>query len=132
MAKRNDAMAALKSASALDARGGEVEAIPLYLRAIRLGLKGEELRDAMVCLGSSLRTVGKIAAARRILLAARRRFPGDPVVILFLALVEYDAGNLSLVIRQLGYLCTEKPSDPGVAKYRAVLRRKFHALRKHG
>jgi hypothetical protein len=73
-----------------------------------------------------------VPAARRCLLAGRRRFPRDPVVKLFLALVEYDAGNLSLVIRQLGYLCTDESSDRGVARYKSVLRRKFHALRKHG
>lgn len=118
----------LRSALALDRRGNEGAAIPLYRRAIRLGLQGDSLRDALVCLGSSLRSVGEIAAAKRILLKGRRQFPGDPVVILFLSLVEHDAGSPSLAVRQLASLYLGTTTDRGVAKYRSVLRRKFHGL----
>jgi Flp pilus assembly protein TadD len=119
----------LQTAFALDRRGKESRAIPLYRQAIRAGLHGSSLRDAMVCLGSSLRTVGQLAAARRILLKARRRFPGDPVVILFLALVEHDAGNIALALRQVAHLYLSQTKNGRLDPYRAVLKRKFHAAR---
>jgi Flp pilus assembly protein TadD len=126
---RIDATELLESAFQLDNRGKEAQAIPLYRQAIRAGLSGAALRDAMVCLGSSLRTIGQLAAARRILLKARKQFPGDPVVVLFLALVEHDAGHVPLALRQVAHLYLSTSADPGVAKYRAVLGRKFHAAR---
>jgi Flp pilus assembly protein TadD len=126
---KDNGSALLESAFDLDRRGKEAHAIPLYRQAIRAGLHGESLRDAMVCLGSSLRTVGQLTAARRILLKARKQFPGDPVVVLFLALVEHDAGHIPLALRQVAHLYLSTSTNPDVAKYRAVLGRKFHAAR---
>src|SRR5579863_5177134 len=57
----------LQAAFRLVGAAREAEAIPLYKRAIRAGLKGESLRDALVCLGSSLITVGKAKEAVRYL-----------------------------------------------------------------
>jgi tetratricopeptide (TPR) repeat protein len=119
----------LESAQALDRQGNEAQAIPLYRQAIRLGLSGKPLRDALVGLGSSLRTTGQLDAARRHLLQARRTFPGDPVVILFLALVEHDAGNAVKALRQVAHLYLHESRHPDLANYGAVLRRKFHGAR---
>jgi cyanophycin synthetase len=125
--ERNDL---LNSAFSLDRAGREAEAIPIYRKAIRAGLQGDDLRDAMVCLASSLRSVGKLTEAQRILVAARGRFAGDPVVILFLALVEHDLGHASKAVRQLADLYLSQSSDRRLAKYDRVLRRKFHGARK--
>jgi TolA-binding protein len=65
---------AFEQAVGLDQRGRENDAIALYRRAIRLGLKGKPLRDAMIGLGSSLSTVGQHRSAMRILDQARKTF----------------------------------------------------------
>src|ERR1700722_14735617 len=100
-----------------DRAGREADAIPLYRQAIRTGLTSSALRDALVCLGSSLRTVGELAAARRTLQSARRQFPGDPVVLLFLALVEHDARDAVLALRQVAHLYLTESKDPRIDPY---------------
>jgi predicted Zn-dependent protease len=97
--------------------------------ALARGLSKEDTHAALVCLGSSLRTVGKTRAAVATLQKARRLFPGDTVVIMFLALAHYDAGQRDLVIRQLGDMLLKESTQPRLAAYRRVLARKFHALR---
>jgi cyanophycin synthetase len=129
MRKSTSANGILKEALALDAAGRENEAIPLYRSALAQGLKKGNLHTALVCLGSSLRTVGKTQASIRTLQKARRMFPGDVVVILFLALAHYDAGQSNLAIRQLGNILLNESKQPRLAAYRRALARKFHALR---
>jgi tetratricopeptide (TPR) repeat protein len=127
--KSYSALAALKEALSLDAAGHEQRAIPLYRLALARGLSKEDSHTALVCLGSSLRTVGKTRTAIAALQKARRLFPGDIVVILFLALAHYDAGQHDLVIRQLGHVLLNESTQPRLVPYRRVLARKFHALR---
>jgi tetratricopeptide (TPR) repeat protein len=123
------ALELLSEALALDAVGRERKAIPLYRRAIARGLENKDLHTALVCLGSSLRTVGQTKAAITTLRKARRLFPRDIVVTLFLALAHYDAGQRDLAIRQLGDALLKESAQPSLAGYRRVLARKYHALR---
>ncbi|HVS72899.1 MAG TPA: tetratricopeptide repeat protein [Phycisphaerae bacterium] len=120
----------LEEAVGLDGRGREGEAIGVYRRAIAEGLKGERLHAALVGLGSSLRTVGDARGAVRVLDKARREFPGDPVVMMFLALAHWDAGERALAVRQLGDLVLKESRDRRLAGYRGVLGGKFHLVRK--
>ena len=129
MAESSSSLAALKEAMSLDAAGREKQAIPLYRLALARGLANENLHTALIGLGSSLRTVGKTAAAIATLRKARRLFPRDLVVIMFLALAHYDAGQRDLVIRQLGDALLNESKQPRLADYRRVLARKYHALR---
>src|SRR5262245_57823016 len=124
------AVTKLNEALALDAAGREGEAIPLYRRAIALGLKKQDLHTALVCLGSSLRTIGQTRESIRVLQKARLLFPRDVVVTLFLALAHYDAGQQSLVIRQLADALLKESKQPGLEPYRRALARKYHALRR--
>jgi len=129
MVESSSALAALTKAISLDAAGREKEAIPLYRLAVTLGLANEDLHSALIGLGSSLRTVGKTAAAITTLRKARRLFPGDLVVVMFLALAHYDVGQRNLVIRQLGDALLKESKQPRLTPYRRVLARKYHALR---
>ena len=119
----------LKEALRLDAAGREKEAIPVYRRAIALGLAGPELHTALVCLGSSLTTTGQTAQAVRTLQRARRLLPRDPTIILFLALAHARHGQERLAIRQLGDALLKTSTHPVLRVYRKTLQRKFHALR---
>ena len=119
----------LDQALALDAGGREAEAIPLYRRAIARGLSGEKLHTALVCLGSSLRTVGQAHQAVRVLQRARKVFPGDVPVILFLALAHWDNGQRELAIRQLGDALIKESKQRRLASFRGVLGRKYHRIR---
>jgi Flp pilus assembly protein TadD len=124
-----NAMVWLESAFALDRLGREAQAIPLYERAIALGLKGMSLRNALVCLGSSLRTIGRAREAVRYLARAQKQFPGDVVVELFLALGYHDVQQPTQALRLIALACLRESSNRGLAAYRDVLKRKFRALR---
>jgi len=119
----------LEQALALDAQAREREAIPLYRRAIGGGLSSGDLRVAMIGLGSSLEAAGQTRAAIRTLQEARKRYPRDVAVMLFLALAHYHAGQRSLAVRQLGDGLLKESRQPGLAMFRKALARKYHACR---
>lgn len=123
-----NAMVWLHSALALDRRGREAEAIPLYQRALKLGLQGQPLRDALVCLASSLREIGKSRAALTQLRRAQTRFPNDKVIHLFLALAYHDLGQKTRALKVLARTCLDDTKNPDLKKYRAALRRKYRSL----
>jgi cyanophycin synthetase len=129
MADSSSAQAALTKALSLDAAGREKQAIPLYRRALAAGLAGDDLHTALVGLGSSLRTIGKTQSAITTLRKARRLFPRDIVVMMFLALAHYDAGQRDLAIRQLGNALLNESTQSRLTRYRRVLGRKYHGLR---
>ena len=112
-----------------DAAGREAKAIPFYRRAIARGLSRADLRDALIGLGSSLRSVGQTRAAIRTLQKARTLFPRDPAVVLFLALAHASAGQHALALRQVADALLRESKNPLLAPYRKVLGRKFHGLR---
>ncbi len=118
----------LHSALALDRRGREAEAIRLYQRALRLGLMGLALRDAFVCLASSLREVGKSRAALGWLLRAQSRFPNDKVVRLFLALTYHNLGQETKALKLLATAYLDDTKDRDLKSYRSALHRKFKSL----
>jgi tetratricopeptide (TPR) repeat protein len=129
MSEPSSAQAALTQALSLDAAGREKQAIPLYRRTLSAGLAGDDLHTALVGLGSSLRTIGKTQAAITTLRKARRLFPRDIVVMMFLALAHYDADQRDLAIRQLANALLNESKQPRLKRYRRVLASKYHALR---
>jgi Flp pilus assembly protein TadD len=123
-----NALVWLESAFAMDRLGREAQAIPLYERAISLGLEDMAMRDALVCLGSSLRTVGRAREAVKYLAQAQKQFPGDVVVELFLALGYHDVRQPTHALRLTALACLRESGDRGLAAYRDVLKRKFNSL----
>jgi tetratricopeptide (TPR) repeat protein len=124
---RRTAQAALDDAVRFDQRGREDDAIPLYREAIRRGLRGKALRNALIGLGSSLCTAGQHRAALRTLDRARNAFPDDVAVMMFLSYVHARAGQHKLSIRQLADVVVRN----GLVEksWERVLRQKFHQLR---
>lgn len=118
----------LELAMALDRVGREAEAIPLYRRAIHLGLVGVARRDAMVCCASSLRKVGRSTEATRILKSAIRHFPEDVVVKMFLALGYHDAGEDLRALRTVAMAMLGQLDDRILSGFREPLLTKFRSL----
>jgi cyanophycin synthetase len=129
MRKSSPAQTELAHALRLDAAGREKQAIPLYRRALAAGLRPDDEHTALVCLGSSLHAIGKTQSAITTLRKARRLFPRDVVVIMFLALAHCDANQRDLAVRQLGDALLNESTQPRLRRYRSVLSRKYHALR---
>ncbi len=119
----------LKGAFAHDRAGRESEAIPLYRKALSSGgLTRAQLRDTLICLGSSYSTVGQSGGALRCLNRARKLFPEDPVIELFLALVLARSESSIRAVRILGAALLRESRHTGLRKYRRVLARKYRGL----
>ncbi len=76
-----------------DRMGRELEAIPLYERAISRGLSGGDLEGATLSLGSSYRAVGQHAKAAEILRAGVALSPSNRAMQVFLAMALHDLGE---------------------------------------
>ena len=91
----DSAIAAFERACAFDSTGHPDRAVPLYRRALSLGLKGERRRRSVIQLASSLRNLGQAAESLELLEAERRQpFDNlDDAVSAVYALALVDAGR---------------------------------------
>lgn len=91
----DSAVAAFERASALDSTGHSDQAVPLYRRALELGLQGEQRRRAVIQLASSLRNLGRASESVELLTAERNAGSDelDDAVAAFLALALVDTGR---------------------------------------
>lgn len=117
----DDAAVAYQCAWVHDRMGREREAIPLYERAISLGLSGRDLEGATLSLGSSHRATGGYAKAAEVLRGGVERFPQNRAmqVILAMALHNLDEHEqaMGLLLRNLA----ETSSDPEIASYKRAI-----------
>ncbi|MFA4932021.1 MAG: tetratricopeptide repeat protein [Caldisericia bacterium] len=91
----DSAVAVFERAASLDSTGHSDLAVPLYRRALELGLPGERRRRAVIQMASSLRNMGR-ASESVVLLTAEREVESDDLddaVSAFLALALVDTGR---------------------------------------
>ena len=92
----DDARAVFERAGARDSAGRPEEAVPLYRRALELGLDAEHRPQAVVQLASSIRNLGDPGEALRLIEAEHRDHPDAPYrdeVAAFLALALVSTGD---------------------------------------
>ncbi len=91
--RADDPEAIYEWASVHDFLGAEDQAIPLYRKALDLGLSGERRPQAIVQLASSLRNAGQPGAAVELLTDAELDEATSPGAQAFLALALRDCGR---------------------------------------
>ena len=91
----DSAVAAFERAGSLDSTGHSDLAVPLYRKALELGLPGQRRRRAVIQMASSLRNLGQAAESVALLMAEREQEPDDldDAVAATLALALVDAGR---------------------------------------
>ncbi len=91
----DSAVAAFERASSLDSTGHSDLAVPLYRRALELGLEDERRRRAVIQMASSLRNLGRAPESVALLSAEREAASDrlDDAVEAFLALALVDVGR---------------------------------------
>jgi tetratricopeptide (TPR) repeat protein len=91
----DSAVGAYELGSALDSTGDPDQAVPLYRRALELGLESDRRRQAVIQLASSLRNLGRPDEAVALLTAERKAGSDelDDAVSAFLALALVDVGR---------------------------------------
>ena len=104
-----------------DLLGKERAAAPFYERAIRGGLDGEDLRGALLGLGSTYRCLGEYRKAATVLRRGQRTFPKAREFAVFLALVQYNLGHHADAMQPLLRTLAETTSDAGLRRYQRAL-----------
>ena len=91
----DSAVAAFERAGSLDSTGHSDLAVPLYRRALELGLAGQRRRRAVIQMASSLRNLGQASESVALLTAERERESDDldDAVSATLALALVDVGR---------------------------------------
>jgi tetratricopeptide (TPR) repeat protein len=117
-----DPRALLAYAGALDFAGLEAEAVPVYEQALAAGLDGDDLRQAMVQYGSTLRNLGRDDDALALLIQADGQFPGYASVQAFLALALSSAGRDREAVQLLLNLVLDRIDADELQRYQRALR----------
>ncbi len=116
-------------ASAYDSSGDSEQAIALYDSAIGAGLREPHRHQAMIQQASCYRSVGDLAAARRILDELSEMRPGSAAVAAFRALTMLDQGEAPAAVADLINVLLSHSGDTDDEAYRASLHRIAEALR---
>lgn len=117
----DDAEVAYHAAWAHDANGLEAEAVPLYRRALDLGLEGADARSAVLGLGSTLRALGRYDEAEITLASGVADHPGARDIQVFYAMALYNAGRPKDACGLLLRILAETTSDPSISGYRRAI-----------
>lgn len=109
-------------AGAYDFAGQEPEAVPLYRRAMALGLTGEDERRVYVQFGSTLRNVKAYDEAIALFDEGIQRFPDWPSLRVFRAYALESAGRQKEAITELLELAIEHIQTPDMVQYKRAIR----------
>jgi len=101
--------------------GREAQAIPLYQKAIALGLSEASLRGAWLGLGSSYRGTGQYAEALAAFEQGQARFPDANEFRVFGAMASYNLGQHKEGMETLLAVLAETTVDPALAPYRRAM-----------
>jgi tetratricopeptide (TPR) repeat protein len=118
----------LRTALLLDGLGREATAVPHYEHALRLGLAEADERIALIGLASSYRNLRQPEAALRVSTRARKRFPDDPAVAAFHALVLLDSDDPRGAVRVLGLALVAMAGEDGLGGFERALLAKFRGV----
>ncbi|WP_411285779.1 tetratricopeptide repeat protein [Lapillicoccus sp.] len=116
-------------ASALDAAGEEVRAVPLYHEALEHGLREPHRHRAQIQTASSCRNLGQPEAALQLLDEVSVAHPGSAPVAVLRALALLDTGRAEEAVADLVDALLDHASDEDTTAYRRVLHARATELR---
>lgn len=114
----DDAKVNLQCAWAHDRLGLEGDAVPYYEAAIRLGLDQVDLKDALLGLGSTYRTLGRYEEALSTLDRGVDEFPDDGGMKVFRAMALYNNRRGKEACELLLTLLSTTTADDTISAYR--------------
>lgn len=105
-----------------DTLGRAEQALPYYEKAVALGLPPNELSNAFIGLGSTLRTLGQLDRSAEVLRSGKLQFPDNREFDAFLTLTLHAQGkHAEALALALETLC-DTTEDPGLTAYGRALR----------
>ena len=105
-----------------DLLGLEREAIPFYERAIQVGLKGDDLKSALLGMGGTSRCIGEYHKSIEIFQHALNLFPDSREFKVFLGMAYYNIGEFSKAMELLLNNLAYTSSDEGILRYQRAIR----------
>jgi tetratricopeptide (TPR) repeat protein len=118
----DDPRIAVLTAWTHDSLGLEEEAAEHYEAALANGRAGEDLRGALLGLGSTYRTLGRDDDAERIFRRGLEEFPDCRPYRVLRAMLQYNRGDARDAVRELVEVLVETTSDPAIQRYERALR----------
>ena len=117
----DDAQVNLHCAWIHDKLGREEEAVPFYEKAISLGLRDEDLANALLGLGSTYRALGRYEEALETLSRGTETFPHHLGLRVFRALALYNEGRAKEACETLLSLLVATTEDDTIRAYTGAL-----------
>ena len=105
-----------------DLLGLEREAIPFYEKAIRTGLSGDDLKSALVGMGSTYRCIGEYQKSIDTFQHARTLFPDSQEFNVFLGMAYYNSGQYAKAMEILLISLADTTRDEGILRYQRAIR----------
>jgi tetratricopeptide (TPR) repeat protein len=105
-----------------DLLGLEREAIPFYEKAIQTGLSGNNLKSALLGMGSTYRAIGEYQKSVDIFQRALILFPNSHEFNVFLAMAYYNIREYSKAMELLLNSLADTSIDEGILCYQGAIR----------
>jgi tetratricopeptide (TPR) repeat protein len=118
----NVAEIAYQIAWTCDTLGRHEQALAAYEKAVALGLPPNELSNALIGLGSTLRALGQHERSADVLRSGKLQFPDNREFDVFLALTLHAAGKHAESLRLALETLIDTTEDPGLTAYGRSIR----------
>ena len=118
----NDPQVNYQCAWIYDLLGLEREAIPFYQKAIQEGLNGDELKSALLGLGSTYRCIGEYKKSINTFQHALTLFPNSHEFNVFLAMAYYNINEHSKAMELLLNSLAATSTAEGILRYQRAIR----------
>jgi len=105
-----------------DLLGLEREAIPFYEKAVEIGLSGNDLKSALLGMGSTYRCIGEYQKSINTFRHALTLFPDSHEFNVFLGMAYYNIGEYSRAMELLLNSLADTSSDQGIRRYQRAIR----------
>lgn len=105
-----------------DLLGLEKEAISFYEKAIQAGLGGNELKSALLGMGSTYRCIGEYNKSIETFQQALNLFPNSHEFKVFLGMAYYNIDEHSKAMELLLNSLADTSSDEGILRYQRAIR----------
>jgi tetratricopeptide (TPR) repeat protein len=105
-----------------DLLGLEREAIPFYGMAIQKGLSGDDLKSALLGMGSTYRCIGEYQRSIETFQQALNLFPNSHEFKVFLGMAYYNIGEYSKAMELLLNSLADTSSHEGMLRYQRAIR----------
>jgi tetratricopeptide (TPR) repeat protein len=99
----------------------EKEAVPFYLKALHLGIKGKDRQETFLGLASTYRSLGQYDESKHTFLRGISEFPDYRPFYVFLALTEFNLNNPESSIKLLLDQLTQTTCDHEIKIYQKAL-----------